>query len=260
MRYLGFSPRSDWVSGKRIRKTGFEERSLFPTSAACLVANGVRELLSRVFGTETHVKLLEPRIPSPQAWVAIARDARCFRLRGNACDAAIVLARRDIASLARAAFGEFDANDAPLSTVEASVFDRALASLAGAFAPACGFRGDPPAFEELQALHGFATYFDLVVERPVRLRLGVALSREPAPPVAGTLSPSQLLDVDLELTATLDACVLPARALTALHPGQFVPITDGTVLRGTLSLAGVPIARGECGVRSGRYAVALNER
>jgi hypothetical protein len=70
-----------------------------------MVAGGVRESLSALFGTPIATRLLEPVIPSAHAWVTIAGEAILYRLRGSVADAAIVLRPADAAALAAAAFG-----------------------------------------------------------------------------------------------------------------------------------------------------------
>lgn len=259
MKYLVFSHESVTIEGRRVRAARFEERSSLPVSAACVVANGVREMLARLFDAQPAVKLFEPVIPSPQGWAAIAHESICFRLRGPNADAAIVLKRRDAVILAAAAFGETDGGDRALSQIEQTVLDRTLASIATALAPVCGFRGQTPVAEPLHDLRGFTTYFDLQIACPSALRLGIALSREPdAVPTPG-LAADQLLEVKVELTAVTSGCMVAAEQLARLEVGQIVPITVGKVLRGTLELAGTPVGRGECGVQAGHYAVAVNE-
>jgi hypothetical protein len=241
-----------------VRAATFKDRSALPTSAACVVANGVRETLARVLGSEASVKLFEPVMPSPEAWAAIGRDAICFRLRGPVADAAIVLKQRDAVALATAAFGESLGDDRPLSGIERTVLERSLESIAGAFAPVCGFR-EVPALEPLHGLAEYTTFFEMQLERPAPARIGVALSQEPAPAPGPCLTPEDLLGLDVELAVTLEGCTIPAESLVDLQPGDFVPITHEKVLTGTLSLAGTVIRRGECGVRAGRYALAVNE-
>ena len=96
MKSLGFSSplRSGFgVSGRRLKEVRFESRSSSADSAACVVANGVRETLSSLLGLPVSMRLFEPSIPAPQAWPANLREARLYRVRGNITDAAIVLRR-----------------------------------------------------------------------------------------------------------------------------------------------------------------------
>jgi hypothetical protein len=91
MMVLGFARRGEYVGGRYVRRAVLEPRSLLPVSAACLVANGVRERLAEILATDVSLRLLEPRLPDPDAWHAIARDATCYRVRGPLADAAVVL-------------------------------------------------------------------------------------------------------------------------------------------------------------------------
>lgn len=259
MKCLAFSRAGSDVGGRRIRTAHFETRSAFPVSAACVVANGVREQLARVFDRETALTLCEPAIPSPTAWTAIARDAACFQVRGTLADAAFVLRPRDIVAFATAAFGEGESTARALSTIERGVVERALRVLAGALTPACGARSAPAELEPVAELVGFTTYFELHVERPARLCLGIALSREPQPSLGPTLRIEDLMDVDVELQVRLPAGHVPAERIAELQLGAIVPITHEKALVGSLALAGTVLVRGECGVRSGRYALAVNE-
>ena len=259
MKCLAFSRARTDADGRRIRTAMFEERSSFPVSAACVVANGVREQLARLFDGETTLTLCEPAIPPPHAWTAIARDARCFRVRGPLADAAFVLRPRDAVALATAAFGVTEAEERPLSTIERGVLERAVHALAGALTPACGVRGGPAALEPVAELAGFTTYFELHVERPARMCLGIALSREPKAVPGPSLRIEDLMEVDVELRVGLSAGHVPAEQIAGLQLGAIVPITHEKALVGSLALAGTVLARGECGVRSGRYALAVNE-
>jgi len=73
---LGFEPLATVIDGRRIRKMRFESRSALPISAACVVANGVRELLGELIGAALSLRLLVPLLPDVRAWNAIARSRR----------------------------------------------------------------------------------------------------------------------------------------------------------------------------------------
>ena len=76
---------------KRIRKPVFGPRSALPPSAACVVANGVRETLTSILSSPVEMRVFEPSIPTAPAWPAIVKDAVLYRVRGSIADAAIVL-------------------------------------------------------------------------------------------------------------------------------------------------------------------------
>jgi len=259
MKCLSFARSSVHAGSKRVREAVFEERSLFPTAAACLVANGVRETLSSLLATPVQVRLFEPVIPSPDGWQAIARDAMFYRLRGAAADAAIVVRPRDAVSIASAAFGEPAPETRPLSAIERTVLERTVRAIAPAFVPACGIRGETPVPECVGEINGFVTYFELQIDRPASARLGVALSRDPEPRAQSTIDLDYLLALQLELELRIDAGQLSMEGISALEPGVIVPMTQGAALAGTLFLAGWPVAQGECGVRRERYAIRIHD-
>jgi flagellar motor switch/type III secretory pathway protein FliN len=232
-----------------------QERSLLPVSAACLVANGVREALGAVLGTSLVVRLLEPALPDAAAWSAIARDAQLYCVRGAAADAAFVLRSPDALALAMSAFGEAPGVQRELSAVEQTVLVRALSTAAGALAAVCGREISP--LERIDDIRGFVSYFELILERPSRLRLGIALSREPAAPAAATIRLDDLLDVPLEVRAQCAAGAIAADAFLALRAGTELRLQTRVGDLGVLKLGDAVIARGECGALHGRSAIVL---
>lgn len=256
MMVLGFARRGEYVGGRYVRRAVLEPRSLLPVSAACLVANGVRERLAEILATDVSLRLLEPRLPDPDAWHAIARDATCYRVRGPLADAAVVLRASDALAMAAAAFGESPPELREMSSIEARVLGGAVTALAAALAPVCGFR-EAPSLEHLARLHGFTTYFELLVERPVAARIGIALSREPVSSGSADIRTADLLDVPLELSVELGRGRLEAMEMLALRPGVVVPMMTKVGGLGSLKVAGTIVARGECGTIHGRYALIV---
>jgi flagellar motor switch/type III secretory pathway protein FliN len=252
---LGFERESEIVNGKRVRRARFEQRSALPVSAACVVANGVRETLSALLATPVSLRLLEPAIPDARAWTAIAAGAQLFGLRGPVCDAAFVLRAQDAVALAGSAFGESAGVARPLSAVEQEVLVRALRGIAGALAPVCG--RETTALERILDINGYVTYFELLVERPVTARIGVALSRDPAARGGGTLRIQDLLDVEIELSVQFAAGTLPAAAFLDLRPGTNVPMITRVGEPGLLKIGGAVLARGECGTLRERNAMII---
>ncbi|HVA34212.1 MAG TPA: hypothetical protein VNG31_08700, partial [Candidatus Baltobacteraceae bacterium] len=176
----------------------FRERSSLPVSAACVVASGMRERLAALLRESVALRLLEPTIPTPRGWAAITGGARLYRVRGVISDAAVVLRSLDAAALARAAFGETvdpSACKRELSAIEIQVLDRAIASLAGALSAVCGPPEGESTAELVGEIAGFATYFELVLDRPVDARIGIALAREPVAQAHGHLEIEDLREV-----------------------------------------------------------------
>jgi len=238
---------------KRVRAIRFQQRSSLPVSAACIVANGVRETLSALLAAPVSLRLLEPRIPDPQAWKTLFAGAQLFAVRGPVCDAAFVIRPADALALAAGAFGEHPHAARPLSALEQEVLVRALRGIAGSLAPVCGRELAP--LERILDIHGYVTYFELLVERPMAARIGIALSRDPAARgSASTLRLEDLGGVDIEVRAQFAAGTLTAAAFLDLRPGTIVPMNTRVGEPGLLKIDGAVIARGECGAVGERSA------
>ncbi len=231
---------------------------MLPASAACVVANGVRETLTALLGAPVTLRLFEPVIPDPCAWDAIARDATMYRVRGSVADAAIVLRASDAIALAGAVFGEPAAREArALSPIERDVVDRAAGAIAANLIAVCGAR-EGRVVERVAMIHGFVTFFEVSIESPVEARIGIALSRDPTPEPRGGLELAHLADVRVRTFAAIDLGSARAAAVGAIGVGAILPIQSGDLRRCTLAVAGRRLASGACGVRNGRYAIAAD--
>jgi hypothetical protein len=249
------------VAGKRVRTIGFEERSSLPTSAACLVAGSVRETLTSLLNAPVGMRLFEPLIPAPQAWPAIVAGALLYRVRGSVVDAAIVLRPGDAVALATAAFGEPHSGAAcagrALSPIEREIVDRTARAIAGSLAAVCGTR-ERTLVERVGSIDGFVTYFELLLEEPVAACIGIALSRDPSPEPHARLRIEDLAEIELRPVASIELGSIEAGAVARLAPGAFVPIAPSILFRASLKTSGRMLAGGSCGVRNGRYAVAID--
>jgi hypothetical protein len=234
----------------------FEERSLLPLSAACVVANGARERLTALFGERVELQLFEPSIPDAAAWHAICADALLYRVRGGAADVAFIVRPRDASTLAGAAFGERTVRGERLSALELEVLDRMLHAIARECAPLCG-PGQLVA-ERTSDVRGFATYVELQIDAPVRARIGIALSRDPEPRAHPEIELDDLREVPLPVRARMALGTLTAAAAAELRPGTLLPLPAGPP-RALLTLAGRLLAGGECGVHGRYYAVVIGE-
>ena len=183
---------------KHIRKPVFRPRSALPSSAACIVANGVRETLTSIFSSPVEMRVFEPSIPAPPAWPAIVKDAVLYRVRGSIADAAIVLRSADALSLVAALFGEGLPVDPrrELSPIERDVLDRTVNAIAAHLGSVCGNR-ESRCVERVGTIEGYATYFELLVEEPVAARIGIALSRDPSPGPRGCVEIGHLAAVPI---------------------------------------------------------------
>ena len=242
-----------------MRHARFEERSSLPTSAACVVASGVRETLSALLRSPVTLRLFEPTIPQPPAWPEIVRGAHLYRLRASKADVAIVLRPADAAALAAAAFGEpqpTGCTNRALSPIEREVVDRAVRAIAGNLAAVCG-TCEGERIERVAEIEGFVTYFELQLEMPVAARIGVALSSDPQPEPRGCLTIEDLSQVEVAPILLLDLGTIETRAVGRLSPGAVLPVIAPQLGRVRLQLHGHTLARGVCGVRNGRYALAV---
>ena len=248
MKHLVF-PHND---GASIRRAALEERSLLPVSAACLAANGIRERLTTLCGAPVELRLLPPSLPQGTAWEAILRDARLYPVHGTLCDAAIVLRPYDAEALSALLFGELrsERSGRALSPLESEVARRAAGALSAALVVVCG-----ETKENTQTnCTGFATYFELQLIEPVELRIGVALSREPDMLAAPSLRLDELHDVTFDGSVEVGLGQRSAHEVAALTAGDTLTSCESA---GSLRVNGRAVARGACGVRGARYAIAV---
>lgn len=266
MKCLGFDGVPERLPGaagdKRVRAARFQTRSGLPISAGCVVANGVRETLSSLVGVPIGMRLLEPCIPSPQAWNTLLRDARIYRVRGAVADAAVVLRAGDASALAAMLFGEAQIaqpEERRLSPLECDVLDRMVNAFAANLGTVCGAR-ERHSVEQVPAITGFATYFELFVTDPLAARIGIALSRDPSPECGAALDAALLSEIRVTARASLNLGTTSVAAIARLAPGDVIAFSLAGLQRCALLVAGRGILRGDCGVRNGRYAVAVDAR
>lgn len=229
---------------------------MLPVSAACVIASGVRESLSALFGETVTLKLYEPIIPTATAWTAIIRDATVYRTRGAMVDVAVIVRPEDASGLAAAAFGEREARIAALSTLERSVLERIVHAIAGQCGPICGTAADLTVDMQPDT-RTLRTFFELQIEQPLRARIGIALSRDPLPESPAGIGIEGLLELNMALSVQIDVGRHPSAQIVALEPGSILPIPEGAP-RGTVLLAGRPLAVGECGVHGQHFALAID--
>ncbi|MBV9971909.1 MAG: FliM/FliN family flagellar motor switch protein [Candidatus Eremiobacteraeota bacterium] len=245
------------ISGRAVRRCGFERRSSLPISAACLVANGIREALAMALSKEVRVRLIEPACPEHHVWRLIKEDAHVYAVHGTLNTAAFVLRAPDAITLARMIFGESSPAGATLSPVEERVVARLIASLTETLTPLCGktirsYRGDP-------ALD-VRTFVEIVVEEPAQMQLGIALQHDAVVEAAPLVRPEHLLDLKLSLSAEVAGCPIDASRILRLQPGAvilFGPPKEGL---DRLKCSGHVVALGTCGVRGDRRAFSVAQR
>lgn len=256
MTVMGFEPHANVINGRRVRASRFEKRSLLPVSAACVVANGVRQTLGELLGATVAVRLLEPVLPAREAWSQICAGAIVFAISGESSDAALVLRAEDALALAGAALGERIEGFRRLSPIENELIVRMARALSGTLAAVCGApRTAAPS--TLRELTGFTTYFELIVEEPVGARIGVALSREPRPAVHPGIVPDSLNALEVELLVEAAHAYMSAAEIANVRAGQVVMfdsvLGDAAIVRAGETIVG----RGECGEMAMRRVVFL---
>lgn len=223
-----------------------------------MVANGVRETLTSIFGTPVELRVFEPSIPAAPAWPAILMDAVHYRVRGSIADAAIVLRSADALSLTAALFGERLPMDRgrSLSPIERDVLDRIANAIAAHLGSVCGTRESHSA-ERIAVVDGYTSYFELLLEEPVAARIGIALSRDPSPEPRGSVEIGHLATVLVTAHATLDLGPSRGSVVARIRPGTILPLHPNDLQRCGLRVHGRVLAHGTCGVRNGRYAVGV---
>lgn len=257
MKHLTFEAPALMTNGRRVRRARFVDRSLLPVAAACVVANGVRETLAALLSTSVELRLFAPVMPAREAWSRLLDGARLYRVRGTLGEAALILGADDAVALAGLAFGESPDRGRSASPIEREVLARIVRALGGTLGALVGVCESPPAESDAQAA-AYTTFFELALERPAALRLGIA-TREPEPSSAGGLRAADLSEIELEISVRLAPGRVGPIALADLRPGACLPITTLAGAAAELCARDRSIARGTCGVRNGRYALQVND-
>jgi flagellar motor switch protein FliM len=247
---------------KRVRAIRFGPRSALPTSAACVVANGVRETLTSLFGTPASVRICEPMIPPAHTWPVIMRNAILYRVRGSVADAALVLRTNDAIAIASTIFGESPdtvSTARELSRIERDIIDRTASAIAANLGAICGAREGRYA-ERVGAIAGLRTYFEVLLEEPVTAGIGIALSRDPAPEPLVRLELGHLAGVTIGVVASVEIGAVEAAAIARLIPGSILSVHPSALSRCALTAANRPLALGRCGVRNGSFALQVDSQ
>lgn len=242
-------------AGAPMNPARFEERSLLPVSAACVVANAMRERLSSLTRCEIDLRLWPPAIPQAQAWDVILHEASVYVVRGTLCDAAIVLRAKDAHALAALLFGEQStwSADGVLSPLETEITRRAVSALSSALSAVCGETALARSAGGIDAL----TYFELHVLEPVACCLGVALSREPQASTGARIDAACIGRAGVTLSVEMPLLDVLAARVAALQPGDVLPAATRAA---SLCANGTRFARADCGVIGERFAARFAGR
>ena len=255
---LAFSQPVAAGDGRLLRTIGFEARSTLPLSAACLVANGVREQLARLLAADIDVELTEPAMPSSDERRVLLDGATIVRVRGRIGDGFVVVRAADARRLVALAFGEPE-RERPLSVIERATLERIVAGLVPLCNTLSGTLGPVVRETPERAVCDIATYFEVRTTGAIRLAVGFALAADPPETVAGCLGIDDLADVELAGTVEFASGSLAVPAFSRLAPGATIALETPLGAPGTLRFGDVAFAAGTCGVTNGRSAIAFGD-
>jgi hypothetical protein len=256
---LRFGPPASGAGGRTLRELTFSPRSTFPLQAACLVANGLREQLTRLLAHDFELDLVEPTLVCAQARRVLFASALAYRVRGRLCDAFIVLRSADARRLVAAAFGEAERPERdPLSEIERATLERIISAVAPLCAPLCGQPGavtrEPAERAEIESV----TYFEVRTSGALTVAIGFALTRDPAEEVGPRLALDDLLDVNLEGTVECASGSIGVLAFASLDAQTTLALETQLEAPGALRFGDVVVARGTCGALAGRSTFVLD--
>lgn len=245
--------------GRAIRRPVFVPRSTLPLSAACLVANGVRETLSRLLALEIDVDLIEPSIPGRTERRVLLDGATILRVRGRICDGFVIVRPADARRVVALAFDESERSDRDaLSEIERATLERVIAALVPLCNTLCGTLGPTTRESADRAACDLVTYFEVRTTGLARLAIGFALARDPPEDVAERITLDDLADVELEGTVSLGVGALGVPAFSRLAVGATIVLDTPLGAPGMLYFGDVAFARGACGVVDGRNAISFD--
>ncbi len=245
--------------GRTLRRPAFVAKSTLPLSAACLVANGVRETLARLLASDVDVELVEPSIPEPTERAVLLASAIVLRVRGRITDGFVVVRPADARRIVALAFGESERSDCdPLSDIERATLDRVVAALVPLCNTLCGTLGPIARESSERAACDVATYFEVRTTTAPRVAIGFALARDPVEDVAERITLDDLADVRLAGTVVFASGALGVPAFSRLAVGATVSLETPLGAPGTLAFGDVVFARGACGVIDGRNVMSID--
>jgi flagellar motor switch/type III secretory pathway protein FliN len=242
-----------------VRRARFVARTNVPVAAACLVANGLRETLRELFGERCDVSIGEPAAIGPAAWDTLSREAHCFLTPGRQTDIVLVVPSRHARALVLRAFGESASPDASaLSALELHAVERIAARCAAAFDPLFAERTGPSQLVHPGAIPACVAYFDVRVQVPIPLEIGIGIVRElPEAGPAGTFAAALLAHVPVEIRAEFAAGTIDVATWLRLAPGDVVRLQTQVGAPAALKIGSRSIASGTAGVSAGRYCIEL---
>ncbi|MDQ2908926.1 MAG: FliM/FliN family flagellar motor switch protein [Candidatus Eremiobacteraeota bacterium] len=256
---LDFTAPARRSDGRVLREAVFRRRSSLPLSAACVVANGVREQLAQLLAAELDVELVEPSIPGPEVRRILVAGATIVRVRGRICDGFVIVRAADARRLVALAFRESERPEAdPLSEIERTTVERIVTALVPLCTSLCGTLGAQHIEHNERAACDLVTYFEVRTTGALGLAIGFALARDPVEEVGERLSLTDLGGVELEGVVDFGSGRVGIPAFSRLAVGTTVPLEGSLAGGGVLRFGGIAFARGTCGVSNGRTAIVLD--
>jgi flagellar motor switch/type III secretory pathway protein FliN len=256
---LAFGAPCALEDGRTVRSCAFVPKSNLPLSAACLVANGVREVLARLLASDVDVELFEPAIPGAQERRLLLDGAVVYRVRGRIGDGFVIVRADDARKLVARAYGEDErASHVPLSDLEAATLERIVYGIVPLCNTLCGTLGPVTRESAERAACDLATYFEVRTTGPERIAIGFALTKDPPETVAERITIEDLLDVELAASVEFGSGSLAVPAFSRLAPGATIVLDTALGGSGVLRLGDVRFARGTCGARDGRSAIRFD--
>ena len=250
---LAFAQARTGPCGRAMREMRFVRRSALPLTAACLVANGIREHFGRLLGRALETEVVDPVIPEARAFDLLFEDATIRRVRGRLCETFVVVRPGDARRLLSVAFVEAENDTTALSALERLTLDRLLSAVPQLCAPLCGDVRDVAAETPERAASEATTYFEVRIGG-LEASLGFALSADPVPVTAPSLTLEDLCDVELECVVECARGNLDLETLARLRPGTTVALETRLDGLGTLRAGDRSLVAVTCGARGGNAA------
>jgi flagellar motor switch/type III secretory pathway protein FliN len=249
------------ADARGVRLPMFVRRASIPIGAACVVASGIRETLRELFGERCEVAIGEPQSIGNDAWRELTRNAHCYLTPGRQTDTVLVVASDDACSLVSRAFGEERASvNGSCSTLELHAIERIASRCAAAFDPLCAERRGPPRALKSAEIPACVAFFDVRVQAPIVMSLGVGIVRDlPDPGPSGTLRASALHHVPVEMRVEFASGTMAWGDFLSLQVGDLVRLDTKVGSTGSLNLGGQRIAAGTCGSIASRNAFEIHD-
>ncbi len=251
---LAFAQARRGPNGRAVREMRFVRRSGLPLSAACLVANGVREHFARLLGRALETEVIDPVIPDVRSLSVLFEDATVRRVRGKLCETFVLIRPRDARRLVAVAFVEPEGEEATLSSFERLTLDRLLEAVPPLCAPLCGDVRSVVTETPERAAAESTTYFEIRIGGEVGAALGFALNADPAQHATPSLSLEDLSDLEIECAVECGRGSLELESFALLREGMTLALETRLDGVGMLSAGGISLVRGTCGTRGERAA------